>query len=187
MPTFGGGNKCGRCSKSVYSNEEIIAAGGSWHKRGCFTCKECNKSLDSNTVAEKKSEDGGVGEIYCKSCYGRHYGPTGYGYGGGAGALTNTGKKEKMPQWGGGKNCGRCGKSVYSNEEIIAAGGSWHKRGCFTCKDCNKSLDSNTVAEKKSEDGGIGEIYCKSCYGRSYGPKGYGYGGGAGALTNTGK
>ena len=35
--------------------------------------------------------------------------------------------------------------------------------------------------------GGVGELYCKGCYGRSYGPKGYGYGGGAGALTNTGK
>merc|ERR1712121_189595 len=93
-----------------------------------------------------------------------------------------------MPQWGGGKKCGRCQKSVYSNEEIIAAGGSWHKRGCFTCKDCNKSLDSNTVAERKSDQPGQpGEIFCRACYGRSYGPKGYGYGGGAGALTNTGK
>lgn len=93
-----------------------------------------------------------------------------------------------MPQWGGGKKCGRCGKSVYSNEEIIAAGGSWHKRGCFTCKECNKSLDYNTVAERKSEiEGEVGEIYCRSCYGRNFGPKGFGFGQGAGALTNTGR
>ncbi|WP_254033864.1 LIM domain-containing protein [Planktothrix agardhii] len=97
--------------------------------------------------------------------------------------LTITKKEGYMPKWGGGKPCGRCGKSVYSNEEIIAAGGSWHKRGCFTCKECNKSLDANTVAEKMSEDGGCGEIYCRSCYGKSYGTEGYGYGGGAGALT----
>ncbi|XP_060597889.1 cysteine and glycine-rich protein 1-like [Ruditapes philippinarum] len=87
-----------------------------------------------------------------------------------------------MPQFGGGKKCGRCDKSVYANEEIIAAGTSFHKRGCFTCRDCNKSLDSKTVAERKENN----EIYCKACYGRSFGPKGYGYGGGAGALTNTG-
>lgn len=31
------------------------------------------------------------------------------------------------------------------------------------------------------------EIFCKGCYGKNYGPKGYGYGVGAGALTNTGK
>merc|ERR1712121_26141 len=92
-----------------------------------------------------------------------------------------------MPQWGGGKKCGRCEKTVYANEEIIAAGYSWHKRGCFTCKDCNKSLDSNTVAERKQEGGAGGEIFCRGCYGRSFGPKGFGYGGGAGALTNTGK
>lgn len=30
-----------------------------------------------------------------------------------------------------------------------------------------------------------GEIFCKSCYGKNYGPKGYGFGGGAGALTRT--
>ena len=31
----------------------------------------------------------------------------------------------------------------------------------------------------------VGEIYCKGCYGKNYGPKGYGFGGGAGALTRT--
>ena len=31
------------------------------------------------------------------------------------------------------------------------------------------------------------EIYCKGCYGKKFGPKGYGYGAGAGALTLTGK
>ena len=28
------------------------------------------------------------------------------------------------------------------------------------------------------------EIYCKSCYGKKYGPKGYGFGQGAGALSS---
>ena len=43
---------------------------------------------------------------------------------------------------------------------------SWHKQGCFTCKDCNKSLDSNTVAERKAEDGDVGEVYCKGQWGQ---------------------
>ena len=44
--------------------------------------------------------------------------------------------------------CQRCGKSVYQAEERIGAGAKWH-RHCFTCKDCNKGLDSNTVRERK--------------------------------------
>ncbi|XP_041472445.1 cysteine and glycine-rich protein 1-like [Lytechinus variegatus] len=82
MPSFGGGKKCARCGKSVYTAEEILAAGQSWHK-SCFSCESCKKSLDSNTVSDKD------GKIYCKACYGSLYGPTGYGYGGGAGALTS--------------------------------------------------------------------------------------------------
>ena len=35
------------------------------------------------------------------------------------------------------------------------------------------------------EAGGVGEIYCAACYGRNFGPKGFGYGQGAGTLTNT--
>ena len=42
---------------------------------------------------------------------------------------------------------------------------------------CRKGLDSTTVAAHESE------IYCKSCYGKKYGPKGYGFGGGAGTLS----
>lgn len=42
---------------------------------------------------------------------------------------------------------------------------------------CKKNLDSTTVAVHGEE------IYCKSCYGKKYGPKGYGYGMGAGTLS----
>ncbi|KAL0158791.1 hypothetical protein M9458_046867, partial [Cirrhinus mrigala] len=40
-----------------------------------------------------------------------------------------------------------------------------------------KNLDSTTVAVHENE------IYCKACYGKKYGPKGYGYGAGAGTLS----
>ncbi len=42
---------------------------------------------------------------------------------------------------------------------------------------CGKNLDSTTVAVH------MDEIYCKACYGKKYGPKGYGYGQGAGTLS----
>lgn len=42
---------------------------------------------------------------------------------------------------------------------------------------CNKSLDSTNCTEHEKE------LYCKNCHARKYGPKGYGFGGGAGCLS----
>lgn len=47
----------------------------------------------------------------------------------------------------------------------------------FSIGNCNKLLDSSTFTEHDEE------MYCKSCYGRLFGPKGYGYGVGAGVLS----
>ena len=43
--------------------------------------------------------------------------------------------------------CGRCGKRVYHAEAKVGAQRSWHKVGCFTCKTCNITLNSTTMAE----------------------------------------
>ncbi|XP_054722490.1 muscle LIM protein 1-like [Uloborus diversus] len=72
--------------------------------------------------------------------------------------------------------CPKCGKSVYAAEEMLAAGAKWHKT-CFNCGLCRKRLDSTNATEH------AGELYCKQCYGRKFGPKGYGFGGGAGCLS----
>merc|ERR1712112_66362 len=61
-------------------------------------------------------------------------------------------------------------------EERIAGGYKYHKT-CFKCDMCNKGLDSTNCNEKDAA------LYCKACYGRKYGPKGYGFGGGSGALN----
>ncbi|KAG0410703.1 hypothetical protein HPB47_012187 [Ixodes persulcatus] len=58
--------------------------------------------------------------------------------------------------------CPKCGKSVYAAEEMLAAGAK---------------LDSTNATEHG------GELFCKQCYGRKFGPKGYGFGGGAGCLS----
>ena len=42
---------------------------------------------------------------------------------------------------------------------------------------CHKRLDSRTCTDHD------GEAYCNHCYRRMFGPKGYGFGGGAGTLS----
>ncbi|XP_035251520.1 cysteine and glycine-rich protein 3 [Anguilla anguilla] len=184
MPNWGGGAKCGACDKTVYHAEEIQCNGRSFHKT-CFVCMACRKGLDSTTVAAHESE------IYCKSCYGKKYGPKGYGYGQGAGALSSDPpsrnldlqQQESKPhrpssspnsskfaqKFGGSDRCPRCSKTVYAAEKVMGGGQTWHKT-CFRCALCGKSLESTTVTDKD------GEIYCKVCYAKNFGPKGMGLG-----------
>ncbi|XP_048825654.1 cysteine and glycine-rich protein 3 isoform X2 [Brienomyrus brachyistius] len=170
MPNWGGGAKCAACEKTVYHAEEIQCNARSFHKT-CFICMACRKGLDSTTVAAHESE------IYCKTCYGKKYGPKGYGYGQGAGALSSDPPSESLgiqPQqfkpyqppassnqnkfaqkFGGSDHCPRCSKAVYAAEKIMSAGKPWHKT-CFRCAICGKSLESTNVTDKD------GELYCKA-------------------------
>ncbi|XP_071554035.1 uncharacterized protein [Temnothorax nylanderi] len=76
---------------------------------------------------------------------------------------------------GGGLDCRRCGRKVYQAEMQIASGVPYHNI-CFSCFCCRKPLEPLTYQENS------GEIYCKQCYVRNFGPQGYGYGVGAGVL-----
>ena len=78
--------------------------------------------------------------------------------------------------------CTRCTKSVFHAEETKALGKLWHTN-CFSCANasCKKRLNSINVTDHE------GEAFCKSCYAKLFGPKGYGYAmGSAGALTLSG-
>jgi cysteine/glycine-rich protein len=48
---------------------------------------------------------------------------------------------------------------------------------CLFVDQCKKQLDSTTCNDHD------GEIYCKSCYGKNFGPKGYGFAGGSSGLN----
>ncbi|EIE80774.1 hypothetical protein RO3G_05479 [Rhizopus delemar RA 99-880] len=84
------------------------------------------------------------------------------------------------PKFGGAPKCPRCEKSVYMAEQVLGPGGPWHNY-CLTCKECNKRLDSTTLTEKENE------AYCKVCYNRKWGPKGYGFASGAAFLSTESK
>ncbi len=65
--------------------------------------------------------------------------------------------------------CPKCNKKVYFAEQVKGAGATYHKL-CFKCTTCNKMLDSSLCADKDNT------LYCKSCYGKAFGPKGFGFG-----------
>uniref|UniRef100_A0A8D2LNH0 Cysteine and glycine-rich protein 2 n=1 Tax=Varanus komodoensis TaxID=61221 RepID=A0A8D2LNH0_VARKO len=117
--------------------KKIIYKGVLLLKGQCFSPVVCRKNLDSTTVAIHDEE------VYCKSCYGKKYGPKGYGYGQGAGTLNmDRGerlgiKRDNVPshrpttspntskfaqKFGGAEKCSRCGDSVYAAEKVIGAG-----------------------------------------------------------------
>ncbi|XP_061420467.1 cysteine and glycine-rich protein 2-like isoform X1 [Lethenteron reissneri] len=192
MSQWGGGAHCGTCGKVVFHAEEVQCDGRSYH-RPCFQCLVCHKALETSTVTVHGDE------IYCQPCYSRKYGPKGYGFGQGAGALSmdgggvmahsssnNRAKRQggasvnKLAQRFGGAAdaCSRCTKPVYAAEKIVGAGKPWHK-SCFRCAKCGKGLESTTVTDRN------GELYCKGCYAKYFGPKGVGFGQGAGALAHT--
>ncbi|VDN23227.1 unnamed protein product [Gongylonema pulchrum] len=74
-------------------------------------------------------------------------------------------------------HCGKCGLPVYFAEMVQAAGNYWHSY-CFRCAnpECGKYMDSRSYNDHKEK------LYCNRCYKYLFGPKGVGYGVGAGVL-----
>ncbi|XP_040563906.1 cysteine and glycine-rich protein 1 [Lepeophtheirus salmonis] len=199
---------CPRCSKNVYFAEEKQAVGKSWHKL-CFVCAKCKKLLDSGSITEHDG-DMFCNSCYRKNFGPKGYG-FGGGAGtlsmdDGKGYSTNMNKvdhqaeayiaprrvmteangnsvnktsdakpfKKPVPKWGGAEICPRCNRSVFIAELMRGAGKAWHK-SCFTCNICNKRVDSSNLCERD------GDIFCKACYGKNFGPKGFGFGLSAGS------
>ncbi|MCP9266420.1 hypothetical protein DINM_021970 [Dirofilaria immitis] len=77
--------------------------------------------------------------------------------------------------------CGKCSLPVYFAELVQAAGRSWHTR-CFLCAnpECGRFMDSRSYNDHKEK------LYCNHCYKYLFGPKGVGYGIGAGVLFTAG-
>lgn len=79
-----------------------------------------------------------------------------------------------------GQGCPRCGGAVFMAELMLSKGREWHRK-CFKCKDCTKTLDSINACDGPDKD-----VYCKTCYGKKWGPHGYGFSCGSGFLQTDG-
>lgn len=77
-----------------------------------------------------------------------------------------------------GAGCPRCGGVVFAAELVISKGRNWHRK-CYKCHDCTKTLDSIIACDGPDKD-----VYCKTCYGKRWGPHGYGFACGSGFLQS---
>jgi len=153
---------CPRCSKNVYFAEEKQALGKSWHKL-CFVCANCKKMLDSGKITEHD------GEMFCGSCYGKFFGPKGYGFGGGAGTLSmDDGRGYKSvkkhvdhqaqayvaPR----RVMGEANGNAPAKPAPVTANGKPRWGGAEVCPRCDKSV---FIAELMR---GAGKAWHKSCF-----------------------
>eukprot|EP01110_Echinostelium_bisporum_P005029 TRINITY_DN22395_c0_g1_i1.p1 TRINITY_DN22395_c0_g1~~TRINITY_DN22395_c0_g1_i1.p1 ORF type:complete len:117 (+),score=46.76 TRINITY_DN22395_c0_g1_i1:53-403(+) len=67
------------------------------------------------------------------------------------------------------QKCPTCTKTVYFAERVQALGKDYHKL-CFKCLNCKKLLEVGKFSERDNN------LYCKTCYGQLFAPKGYGFG-----------
>lgn len=170
---LGGAPSCPSCDQRVYFSDEKAFAGNKWHKK-CFSCSLCRKVLENSTAVIMPDA-----VLCCKSCHQklvpgspepRFKPPL-------VSQTSVTYVNHEDPSC-----CPRCGKRVYFAEQVLAVGRKWHKP-CFSCFECHKTIDVMSARDHDQE------LYCKTCHGRLFGPKGFGFAGGAGTMLSmdTGK
>ncbi|KDE02225.1 hypothetical protein MVLG_07205 [Microbotryum lychnidis-dioicae p1A1 Lamole] len=75
------------------------------------------------------------------------------------------------PTFAAAPKCTYCGKSVYFAEQTIGPAGKIYHKPCLKCSSCGKTLEPGALLDH------AGDPYCKACYGKAFGTRGYGVGG----------
>lgn len=75
--------------------------------------------------------------------------------------------------------CVRCKGKVFDAEKVSTTSGLFHK-SCYNCAACSKTLEMGSGNQAPNK-----EVLCKSCYGKTVGIQGYGWGGNGLTLTTT--
>ncbi|XP_043235044.1 fibrous sheath CABYR-binding protein-like isoform X2 [Amphibalanus amphitrite] len=153
------------------------------HVRGGFSCGWVGPMLQLLGTMKKLDE--------FKECHGKRYTPKGSEHGQRPEALDVAPEPEQeaepaevpnIPEAAirapPGEGCPRCGGAVFEAERMKSRFRSYHKP-CFNCKACHRILDSTLACDGPDKD-----VYCKLCYAKKYGPKGYGFGGGKAFLQS---
>eukprot|EP01134_Creolimax_fragrantissima_P005196 CFRG5196T1 len=157
---------CDGCADSLEGIQYLEAGDKHFHEQ-CFKCSKCNENIGSGSYAMV------AGTPNCQTCVTKINAVPVKIPSVNVGGFTRktTGVRVTVQS----DKCGKCVKSVYPAEKIQVGGQPWHKQ-CFKCNTCDKMLSLGGECMKQQTP------FCKTCYGKAYGAKGYGYGGGAGAL-----
>ena len=126
-----------------------------FHKQ-CFTCCQCNHTLDYSNCME-----GPNNEIYCKTCYVKEYFTGGRNKFGDFKAAPESSLDDP-------DSCPRCLRKVYEMERVQTSSHVYHKQ-CMSCHNCSRILDNQNYFDATTGDG---HIYCQHCYETKFGVKG---------------
>ncbi|KRX58055.1 Protein UBASH3A -like protein [Trichinella sp. T9] len=161
--------QCPRCKKPVYAAEERVAGGYKYHSV-CFKCyvaDRCGPEGGKCPLSQSKCPNApSAARVYTRL---RKWWPA---VTSGTSSVSNAIRvlatsRQFLP-------------SVPAVQVVCVGTLALHGREFMLCcllVMCNRLLDSVTVAEH------LDELFCKQCYARKFGPKGIGFGIGAGALT----
>ncbi|KAG0226744.1 hypothetical protein BGW42_003434 [Actinomortierella wolfii] len=130
--------RCPRCNKMVYQAEQVIGPNSVHYHKACYTCLECNKRLDSASLAEHN------GQAYCKTCHTKKWGPTGYGYAGGAAFLQPEEPGNEFKKSLQRVSATHTGSSIHSNHSATSDGASSPARTRITPSSPTPVSDDNT-------------------------------------------
>ena len=149
-------DQCPRCKGKVFPAEMVAMKTGKYHKR-CFTCSDCKRSLDVSNAS-----DGPNSDIFCNSCYGKHFGPMTRWFDNDKSNVTDIIKSVDD------HGCPRCNGTVYEAEKVIAAANVIYHKQCCTCVVCDQKLDSRTLCCGPDK-----QIFCQNCHTRKFGGAGF--------------
>ena len=133
----GGGEKCALCNKTVYAAEKMAGVPERGYHVNCFRCATCATKLACHNY-ERTSD----GMLLCKVHFKAHLNANmpaaslvDGGIASGSGPMRYIASEDR--------NCRRCGKRVYANEQATArshcdAELQVYHRSCFRCADCNR-------------------------------------------------
>ena len=189
--------ECPACRGPVYPAESFIASDRTPFHRACVKCRNCGKTLTSNTLNEHNQQ------LYCRPCYenllnpkvvsqqppasSQHFSFQEFHSGNYGGLVTpedlqrkadqEKREREKAERKKRERRCPQCDRRSYPDDSVQISDIFFHKI-CLKCYQCNKGPDSETPMmlgpkDEKQEDNLWDKErelapYCKFCFAKKF-------------------